>query len=136
MVRPINRNILSLGVKSTSATKADLSVGDDLMDTLMANIDGCVGMAANMIGVHKNIIVFHNGLFPELMFNPEIIAKSGKYETEEGCLSLEGRRKTKRWKSIKVRYQTREFQTRFKTFTGWTAQIIQHEIDHCEGVLI
>ena len=90
MVRPVNRNILSLGIPSQPATMADVSIGDDLVDTLNANADACVGMAANMIGVHKRIIVFHNGLFPELMFNPEIIAKSGKYETEEGCLSLVG----------------------------------------------
>ena len=136
MVRPINRNILSLGVKSTPATKADLSVGDDLMDTLMANIDGCVGMAANMIGVHKNIIVFHNGLFPELMFNPEIIAKSGKYETEEGCLSLVGVRPCTRYENITVRYQDRSFKWITRSFTGYTAEIIQHEIDHCNGIII
>ena len=136
MVRPINRNILSLGVKSTPATKADLSVGDDLMDTLMANIDGCVGMAANMIGVHKNIIVFHNGLFPELMFNPEIIAKSGKYETEEGCLSLVGVRPCTRYENITVRYQDRSFKWITRNFNGYTAEIIQHEIDHCNGIII
>ena len=136
MVRPINRNILSLGVKSTPATKADLSVGDDLMDTLMANIDGCVGMAANMIGVHKNIIVFHNGLFPELMFNPEIIAKSGRYETEEGCLSLVGVRPCTRYENITVRYRDRSFKWITRSFTGYTAEIIQHEIDHCNGIII
>lgn len=136
MVRPINRNILSLGVKSTPATKADLSVGVDLMDTLMANLDGCVGMAANMIGVHKNIIVFHNGLFPELMFNPEIIAKSGKYETEEGCLSLVGVRPCTRYENITVRYQDRTFKWHTRSFTGYTAEIIQHEIDHCMGIII
>ena len=136
MVRPINRNILSLRVKSTPATKADLSVGDDLMDTLMANLDGCVGLAANMIGVHKNIIVFHNGLFPELMFNPEIIAKSGKYETEEGCLSLVGVRPCTRYENITVRYQDRSFKWHTRSFTGYTAEIIQHEIDHCNGIII
>ena len=136
MVRPRNRNILSLGVPSKPATKADLSVGDDLMDTLMANIDGCVGMAANMIGVHKNIIVFHNGLFPELMFNPEIIAKSGKYETEEGCLSLVGVRPCTRYERITVKYQDRSFAWHTRSFSGYTAEIIQHEIDHCNGIII
>ena len=136
MVRPINRNMLSLGVPSKSATKADLSVGDDLMDTLMANIEGCVGMAANMIGVHKNIIVFHNGLFPELMFNPEIIAKSGKYETEEGCLSLVGVRPCTRYENITVRYQDRAFKWHIRSFSGYTAEIIQHEVDHCNGIII
>ena len=136
MIRPINRNILSLGVKSAPATKADISVGDDLKDTLVANLDGCVGMAANMIGVHKNIIVFHNGLFPELMFNPEIIAKSGKYETEEGCLSLVGVRPCTRYENITVRYQDRGFKWHTRSFTGYTAEIIQHEIDHCNGIII
>jgi len=136
MVRPINRNILSLGVKSAPATKADISVGDDLLDTLNANLDACVGMAANMIGVHKNIIVFHNGLFPELMFNPEIIAKSGKYETEEGCLSLMGVRPCTRYENITVRYQDRTFKWHTRSFTGYTAEIIQHEVDHCNGIII
>jgi len=136
MVRPINRNILSLGVKSAPATKADISVGDDLLDTLNANLDACVGMAANMIGVHKNIIVFHNGLFPELMFNPEIIAKSGKYETEEGCLSLMGVRPCTRYENITVRYQDRTFKWHTRSFTGYTAESIQHEVDHCNGIII
>ena len=136
MVRPINRNILSLGVKSTPATKADISVGDDLLETLNANLDACVGMAANMIGVHKRIIVFHNGLFPELMFNPEIIAKSGKYETEEGCLSLVGVRPCTRYENITVKYQDRSFKWVTRNFTGYTAEIIQHEIDHCNGIII
>ena len=137
MVRPINRNILSLGVKSTPATKADLSIGDDLMDTLMANIDGCVGMAANMIGVRKRIIVFDNNGTYMTMLNPVILKSAEPYETEEGCLSLlGGPRKCRRYKTIKVQWQNEEMQTRIKTFTGWPAQIIQHEIDHCNGILI
>lgn len=109
----------------------------DLLDTLTANADGCVGMAANMIGVHKRIICFDNGGIYMTMFNLKIIKKSDLYETEEGCLSLlGGPRKCKRYKSIKVQWQTAEFQTRIKTFTDWTAQIIQYEIDHCDGILI
>ena len=118
------------------ATPEDLPVAQDLLDTLTAHRDGCVGLAANMIGVCKRIIVFDNEGKSMVMFNPEIIKKSGPYEAEEGCLSLTGTRRTKRWQSVKVQYQNEKFQTRFKTFTGWTAQIIQHEIDHCEGVLI
>lgn len=106
------------------------------METLEAHKDGCVGLAANMIGVNKRIIAFDNQGTYMVMFNPEILQKSDPYETEEGCLSLSGLRKTKRFKRIKVRYQNQQFQARFKTFTGWTAQIIQHEIDHCEGILI
>ena len=136
MVRPINRNILSLGVKSTPATRADISVGDDLLETLNANADACVGMAANMIGVHKRILVCHNGLFPELMFNPEIIAKSGKYDTEEGCLSLVGVRPCTRYENITVKYQDRSFKWHTRSFSGYTAEIIQHEIDHCNGIII
>ena len=104
MVRPINRNVLILGKPSVAATKADISIGDDLLETLNAHAEECVGMAANMIGINKRIIVFHNGLFPELVFNPEIIAKSGKYETEEGCLSLVGVRPCTRYENITVRY--------------------------------
>ena len=137
MVRPINRNILSLGVKSPPATKAALTVGDALMATLMANIDGCVGMAANMIGVCKAIIVFFDGDNCMTMLNPEILRAEGAYETEEGCLSLLGApRKTQRFRKIKVRFQTERFQTRIKTFEGFSAQIIQHEIDHIHGILI
>ena len=108
----------------------------DLLDTLAAHRDGYVGMAANMIGVNKRVIVFDNEGTDMVRFNPEVVKKSGPFQTEEGCLSLPGIRKVRRWKSIKVRYQNEKFQLRFKTFTGWTAQIIQHEIDHCEGVLI
>ena len=125
-----------LSQKAKPATQEDLSVAQDLLDTLAAHKDGCVGMAANMIGVNTRIIVFDNEGRYMLMFNPEIIKKSGAYEAEEGCLSLSGIRKARRWKNIKVQYQNEKFQTRFKTFAGWTAQIIQHEIDHCEGVLI
>jgi len=136
MVRAIMKDVIFLAQKAQPATPEDLCVADDLLETLEFHREGCVGMAANMIGVCKRIIAFDNEGQYMVMFNPEIVKRSGPYETEEGCLSLEGRRKTKRWKSIKVRYQTREFQIRFKTFTGWTAQIIQHEIDHCEGIII
>ncbi|MCI8740960.1 MAG: peptide deformylase [Oscillibacter sp.] len=136
MIRDIMKDETFLSQKAEPATPDDLSVAQDLLDTLAAHKDGCVGMAANMIGVRKRIIVFDNEGKYMVMFNPEIIKKSGPYEAEEGCLSLTGTRKARRWQSIKVRYQNEQFQTRFKTFTGWTAQIIQHEIDHCEGVLI
>ena len=136
MIREIMRDEAFLSQKAEPATLEDLSVAQDLLDTLTAHKDGCVGMAANMIGVCKRIIVFDNEGTYMVMFNPEIVKKSSPYETEEGCLSLTGTRKAKRWQSIKVRYQNEQFQTRFKTFTGWTAQIIQHEIDHCEGILI
>ena len=129
MVRDIMRDEAFLSQKAEPAAQ-------DLLDTLTAHKDGCVGMAANMIGVNKRIIVFDNEGDYIVMFNPEIVKKSGPYQAEEGCLSLSGIRKAKRWKSIKVQYQNEKFQTRFKTFTGWTAQIIQHEIDHCEGILI
>ncbi len=125
-----------LSQKAGPATQDDLSVAQDLLDTLAAHKESCVGMAANMIGVNKRIIAFDSEGSYMVMFNPEIIKKSGPYEAEEGCLSLAGIRKARRWNSIKVQYQNEKFQTRFKTFTGWTAQIIQHEIDHCEGVLI
>ncbi|SFP80336.1 peptide deformylase [Oscillibacter sp. PC13] len=111
-------------------------MAQDLLETLEANRADCVGMAANMIGVNKRIITFDNEGTYMVMFNPEIVKQSGPYLTEEGCLSLTGTRKTKRFRSIKVRYQNEKFQVRLKTFTGWTAQIIQHEIDHCEGIII
>lgn len=122
--------------KSTPATAEDVHVAQDLLDTLTANREWCVGMAANMIGVAKRIIVFDNEGTYMTMFNPEILKSIGPYEAQEGCLSLEGVRKTVRYRSIKVRYQNERMQTRLKTFSGWTAQIIQHEIDHCNGVLI
>lgn len=137
MVREVVHDPIFLGGKSEAATADDLQVARDLLDTLAANAEACVGMAANMIGVRKRIIVFDNEGTYMTMFNPEIIKRSEPYETEEGCLSLlGGPRACKRYKSIKVQWQNEEFQTRIKTFTGWTAQIIQHEIDHCDGILI
>ncbi|MBQ4119081.1 MAG: peptide deformylase [Clostridia bacterium] len=137
MIKEIIHDPIFLGVKSERATKEDLQVAQDLLDTLIANKDGCVGMAANMIGIRKRIIVFDNEGKYMTMFNPEIIKKSGLYTAEEGCLSLVGGpRHCKRYQSIKVQWQTAEFQIRIKTFVGWTAQIIQHEIDHCNGILI
>ena len=136
MIRPIEKDPFFLGRKSRPATAEDLPIVRDLLDTLAANREGCVGMAANMIGQAVRIIAFDNGGSYMAMLNPEIIKASGLYEAEEGCLSLSGIRKTKRYRSIKVRYQNEQMQTRLKTFTGWTAQIIQHEIDHCNGILI
>ena len=136
MIQPIMKDPIFLAQKSVPATKEDLPVAQDLLDTLTAHKDGCVGMAANMIGVSKRIIAFDNEGKYMLMFNPEIVKRTEPYEAEEGCLSLTGTRTAKRYRSIKVQYQNEQFQTRFKTFTGWTAQIIQHEIDHCNGVLI
>ena len=137
MIKDVIHDPIFLAGKSEMATKEDLQVAQDLLDTLIANREACVGMAANMIGVRKRIIVFDNEGTYLTMFNPEIIKKSGPYDTKEGCLSLlGGPRPCKRYKSIKVQWQTEEFQTRIKTFTGWTAQIIQHEIDHCNGILI
>ena len=137
MVRELMHDPIFLAQKSIPATKEDLQTVQDLLDTLEAHKETCVGMAANMIGVCKRVIVFDNAGTYMVMLNPEIVKQSGAYETEEGCLSLTGRpRKTRRYQKIKVQYQTTELQTRLKTFTGWTAQIIQHEIDHCNGVLI
>ena len=136
MVRPVMKDQLFLSQRSIPATSEDLEIARDLLDTLTANAAGCVGMAANMIGVNKRIIAFDNGGTYMVMFNPEIVKQEGPYSTEEGCLSLPGKRPAKRYRSIKVKYQNETFQTRLKTFTGWTAQIIQHEIDHCNGILI
>lgn len=137
MIKELMHDPIFLSLKSYVATKEDLQVAEDLLDTLIAHKDGCVGMAANMIGVRKRIIAFDNEGTYMVMFNPEIIKKSEPYETEEGCLSLLGApRKCKRYKSIKVQWQTTEMQVRIKTFTGFPAQIIQHEIDHCDGILI
>ena len=136
MVRDIMRDETLLAQKAEPATPDDLPVAQDLLDTLTANQSRCVGMAANMIGVNKQIIVFDNEGKYMVMFNPEIVKKSGPYQAEEGCLSLMGVRSARRWKSIKVKYQNERFQERFKTFTGWTAQIIQHEVDHCDGIVI
>ena len=136
MVREICKDEAFLAQKAEPATADDLGVAQDLLETLAAHKDGCVGMAANMIGINKRIIAFDNEGKYMVMFNPEIVKRSEPYEAEEGCLSLPGTRKAKRYRSIKVQYQNDQFQTRLKTFTGWTAQIIQHEIDHCNGVLI
>ena len=136
MICEIMHDETFISQKAEPATPEDLPVAQNLLDTLTAHKDGCVGMAANMIGVNKRIIIFDNEGAYMVMFNPEIVKKSEPYQAEEGCLSLSGTRRAKRWKSIKVQYQNEKFQPRFKTFTGWTAQIIQHEIDHCEGVLI
>ena len=124
MVREIMRDETFLAQKAEPAVPEDLPVAQDLLDTLAAHKDGCVGMAANMIGVNKRIIVFDNKCEYMVLFNPEIVKKSGPYQAEEGCLSLSGVRTAKRWKSIKVQYQNEKFQPRFKTFTGWTAQIL------------
>ena len=136
MIKPITKDPIFLAQKSAPATILDLPVAQDLKDTLEAHREGCVGMAANMIGVNKRIIIFDDHGSATIMFNPELVKCSGAYETEEGCLSLSGVRKTRRWRQIKVRYQNERFETRLKTYTGFTAQIIQHEIDHCNGVLI
>ena len=135
MIREICRDETFLAQKA-AATADDLATAQDLLDTLIAHKDGCVGMAANMIGVCKRIIAFDNEGTYMVMFNPVIIRQSGPYEAQEGCLSLTGVRKTKRFQTVKVQWQNEQFQTRLKTFTGWTAEIIQHEIDHCEGILI
>lgn len=136
MIREIVHDTFFLQMKSTPACEEDLQTADDLLETLKAHTSDCVGMAANMIGVSKRIIAVNdNGQF-FVMLNPEIIKCSGAFETEEGCLSLSGTRKTKRYKNIKVKFRNTLFQERIKTFSGWTAQIIQHEIDHCNGILI
>jgi len=127
---------LFLAQKSLPAEKADSPVFTDLKDTLNAHLDGCVGMAANMIGVKKRMIVFLNGPFMMVMANPVITAKSGEYEAQEGCLSLAGVRKAKRWQKITVSYQDEQFRPCITSFQGFTAQIIQHEMDHCDGILI
>ena len=136
MIRPIIHDPLFLAQKSAVATEADRQVITDLLDTLHASLDRCVGMAANMVGERKRIIVFCNGPMQMVMVNPEMIAKSGEYEAEEGCLSLTGLRKTKRYRKITVKYQDQTFRQLTGTFEGFTAQIIQHEIDHCYGILI
>ena len=137
MIQELIHDPILLARKSAPATKEDLSTAQDLLDTLVFHRESCVGMAANMIGCCKRIIIFDNDGAYMTMLNPEILKASEEYETEEGCLSLlGGPRKTRRYRKIKVRYQTLQLQTRIKTFTGWTAQIIQHEIDHCNGILI
>lgn len=137
MVKSLVHDPIFLAQKSAPATRDDLPIAQDLLDTLAAHKETCVGMAANMIGVCKRVIAFDNEGTYMVMLNPEIVKCSGEYEAEESCLSLlGGPRKCRRYQKIKVQYQTLEFQTRLKTFTDWTAQIIQHEIDHCNGVLI
>ena len=136
MIRNIMRDIEFLKQKAQAATAADASVADDLLETLRANREKCVGMAANMIGVNRAVIVFENeGEYME-MFNPKILRRSDPFDAEEGCLSLAGTRRAKRYREIKVQWQTREMKTRVKNFSGFTAQIIQHEIDHLDGVII
>ena len=136
MIRDICKDELFLTRKAAPALPEDLPIAQDLLETLIAHKDGCVGMAANMIGVAKRIIAFESEDGYLVMFNPVILKKSGPYETEEGCLSLTGTRKTKRFQTIKVQWQDREMHTHIKNFTGWTAQIIQHEVDHCNGIII
>ena len=136
MIRDICKDEAFLARKAEPATADDLGTAQDLLDTLAAHKEGCVGMAANMIGVNKRIIVFDDDGKYQVMFNPVIVKRDRPYEAEEGCLSLTGRRKTKRFQTIKVQWQNEMLQTRLKTFTGWTAEIIQHEIDHCEGIII
>lgn len=136
MIRPICKDILFLRQKAEQATKDDMNVVQDLLDTLKANEDGCVGMAANMIGVKKSIIAVHMGFVNVAMINPVIVKKSGVYETEEGCLSLMGVRKTKRYQDIEVEYYDINWNKQHGKYSGWIAQIIQHECDHLEGIII
>ena len=136
MIRPIVKDILFLGQKSAPASKQDLSVGKDLQDTLQANHDRCVGMAANMIGVKKKIIIVNMGLINVVMYNPVIVKKDTPYETEEGCLSLSGVRTTIRFQNIEVEYLDAGWKRHRQKYSGWTAQIIQHEIDHLNGIII
>ena len=137
MIQPLIHDPILLARKSAPATKDDLPAAADLLDTLKAHKDGCVGMAANMIGVCRRIIAIDAGGEYLVMLNPEILARSGSYRAEEGCLSLPGGpRPVLRYRTVKVRWQNERFQTRIKTFTGFPAQIIQHEIDHCDGILI
>ena len=136
MIKPITKDVIFLSQKSEPATKADLSIGYDLMDTLRANREHCVGMAANMIGVKKNIIIVNMGMMDVVMFNPMIVKKDTPYETEEGCLSLVGVRPTKRYQNIEVEYLDFGWNKKRMKLTGWTAQICQHEIDHLSGRII
>jgi peptide deformylase len=136
MIRPVMKDVIFLNQKSEAATEADKQVVQDLLDTLKANEAGCVGMAANMIGVKKRVIAVSMGFANVAMINPVIVKKSGAYETEEGCLSLIGVRKTTRYKDIEVEFQDMNFNKQCQKFSGWIAQIIQHEIDHCDGIVI
>ena len=136
MVREIMKDPFFLGQKSEPATKEDVTIGRDLMDTLRAHRDGCVGMAANMIGIRKNIIIVNMGIMDMVMFNPRILSAKNPFETEEGCLSLTGVRKTTRYEEIEVEFRDMDWKLQRRAFTGWTAQIIQHEVDHCNGIVI
>ena len=136
MIKPIMTNEISLARPSETATAADAQTAQDLLDTLAAHAHECVGMAANMIGASKRIIVFDDEGTYRIMYNPEIVSSAGAYDAEEGCLSLIGRRPTTRYRTIKVCYEDADFHERTKTYTGWTAQIIQHEVDHCNGIII
>ena len=136
MVREICRDVLFLNRKAEIATEADMQVALDLLDTLKANEAGCVGLAANMIGVNKRIIAVNMGIVNMIMFNPVIVKRSGVYKTEEGCLSLTGVRETTRYQEIEVEYQDMQFKKQRQSYSGWIAQIIQHEVDHCEGIII
>ena len=136
MIKPIVKDVFFLAQKSETATKQDCSVGQDLMDTLRANQDHCVGMAANMIGVKKKIIIVNMGIMNVVMYNPVIVKKDTPYETEEGCLSLTGIRKTTRYQNIEVEYYDSSWKKHRQNYSGWTAQIIQHECDHIEGIII
>ena len=136
MIKEINRDIFTLLQKSIPATENDRQTGEDLLETLIANSERCVGMAANMIGVTKNIIAIKDNNSYIVMYNPEILKTDKEYETEEGCLSLDGVRKTKRYRKIKVRYLDKDFKIKIKTYDGFTAQIIQHEVDHLSGIII
>lgn len=136
MIKEINRDIFILSQKSVPATENDRQTGEDLLETLIANSERCVGMAANMIGVSKNIIAINDNNNYTVMYNPEILKADKEYETEEGCLSLDGVRKTKRYRKIKVRYLDKDFKIKIKTYDDFTAQIIQHEIDHLSGIII
>ena len=136
MIKPIVRDIFFLGQKSEEASRQDLSVGQDLQDTLKANQDRCVGMAANMIGVKKRIIIVNIGIINLVMYNPVIVRKDGPFETEEGCLSLDGVRKTTRYQNIEVEYLDGSWKKHRQKYSGWTAQIIQHEVDHLDGIII
>ena len=136
MVQEIMKDMIFLAQPSAPATPDDLPCAQDLLDTLKAHRESCVGMAANMIGVRRRIIAFNDAGKYAVLFNPEIVRRSDPYEAEEGCLSLAGVRSAKRYRKIQVRYQNARFRTRYKTYEGWTAQIVQHEIDHCNGILI
>ena len=136
MIKPIVKDIFFLGQKSEPTTKSDLPIATDLRDTLKANADRCVGMAANMIGVRKNIIIVNIGFADLIMINPVLLSKDTPYETEEGCLSLEGVRKTTRFKNIEVEYLDEDWNPHRQQFSGWIAQIVQHEMDHLEGIII